>query len=422
MKFSDRILVFASNLSSQPHLVSIRNSFFQMMPLVLAGSFYVMLNNAVLNLPIFSGNEAITTFKNVGDSVFRGSLGALALLSAFLMAYHLAVHYKKDGLIYGTVSFGCYIGILPSIQKINGVDVWGILTFGDTSASALFVAILTALTSVEILRLLNDFKPLQIKMPDSVPPAIAKSFNVLIPVCITISIFGLISLFCNSIIGKPLNTIIQETLQKPMVNALQHPIGFFIVISFQNFLWALGIHGALVLGPIIDPIYLTALQQNIDLVQAGMEPINIFSKPFIEAFTQMGGGGNTIGLIIALFIFSKREDERAVGKLGILPGLFNINEPIIFGLPVVLNPIYGIPLVLVPAINAAVAYLATSWGLINKTIVITPWTTPPVLNAYFATGGDWRAALLSILLIILSVFIYTPFVILSSRVADKNIL
>ncbi|MGL4388508.1 MAG: PTS transporter subunit EIIC, partial [Brevinema sp.] len=200
MKFGDRLLEFCHKFSTQPHLLAIRNGFFQIMPLILVGSFFILLNNVVLNLPVFEGNTTITEFKNVGDAIFRGSLGILSLLSVFLTAYHLATYYKQDGLLYGTVAFGSLICVLPGIQNINGADAWGVLMFNDTSASGLFVAIIVAILAVEILKFFSNFKPLLITMPDSVPPAITKSFNVLIPTLFTFTIFGLIALFFKIVI------------------------------------------------------------------------------------------------------------------------------------------------------------------------------------------------------------------------------
>ncbi|MGL4394828.1 MAG: PTS sugar transporter subunit IIC [Brevinema sp.] len=419
MKFGDKLLMFFNKFSQQPHLLAIRNGFFQLMPLILAGSFYVLLNNVILNMPIFEGAEWVANVKNVGDAVFRGSLGVLSLLAAFLTAYHLATHYKQDGILYGVVAFGSLIAVLPGLQEINGAMAWGALVFGDTSASGLFVAILVGLLSVEVLRFFSNFKPLIISMPDSVPPAIAKSFNALIPIFFTLSVFGAIGVFFIAVIGKPLNLFIAEAIQKPIIAVVQNPWGIGVVLFLQNLLWTFGLHGAFVLGPITEPTYMAAIQANIDLVQQGQQAVNIVTKPFLDAFAFMGGGGNTIGLVIALTLFSKREDEKTVGKLGFFPSLFNINEPLIFGLPIVLNPIYGIPFIIVPIINTAIAYFATAIGLINKTIVMIPWTTPPVLSAYLATGGDIKAAILSALLVVLSVVLYVPFVLLANRAASK---
>ncbi|MGL4561475.1 MAG: PTS sugar transporter subunit IIC [Brevinema sp.] len=420
MKFEDRLLMFFNKFSQQPHLLAIRSGFFQMMPLILAGSFYVLLNNVILNIPIFEGAEWVANIKNVGDAVFRASLGILSLLAAFLTAYHLAVHYNKDGILYGVVALGSLVAVLPGLQEINGSLAWGVLVFADTSASGLFIAILIGLLSVEVLIFWTHFKPLIISMPDSVPPAIAKSFNALIPIFLTLSIFGIIGVFSITVIGKPLNLLIAEIIQKPIITAVQNPWGIGLVLFVQNFLWAFGLHGAFILGPITEPTYISAIQENIDLIQQGKEAINIVTKPFLDSFALMGGGGNTIGLVIALFLFSRREDEKTVGKLSLLPGLFNINEPLMFGLPVVLNPIYGIPLVLVPLTNLMIAYFATAIGLIDKTIVLIPWTTPPILSAYLSTGGDIKAAILSALLLVLSVVMYAPFVLLSNKVNKQS--
>ena len=148
--------------------------------------------------------------------------------------------------------------------------------------------------------------------------------------------------------------------------------------------------------------------------------MRIVTKPFLDAFANVGGSGGTFALIIALVIASKREDERLIGKLGLTPGLFNINEPIMFGLPIVLNPVYIVPIIIVPVVTTLIAYFATAAGLISKTIVLVPWTTPPILSAYLATGNDWRAAVLSVILIAISVVIFIPFVMISNNMAKNK--
>ena len=149
------------------------------------------------------------------------------------------------------------------------------------------------------------------------------------------------------------------------------------------------------------------------------EPTYIVTKPFLDAFANVGGAGATFSLILALLISSKREDEKLIAKLSFTPGLFNINEPLMFGLPVVLNPVYIIPIIIAPIITTMIAYFATAMGLINKTIVLIPWTTPPVLSAYLATGNDYRAAILSVVLIAISTLIFIPFVMISNKMLKK---
>src|SRR5699024_3327513 len=163
-----------------------------------------------------------------------------------------------------------------------------------------------------------------------------------------------------------------------------------------------------------------SIQENIDAFRAGTEIPNIVTKPFIDSFAMLGGGGFTLALMIAIFIASRRTDYREVTKFAFIPGLVNSNEPLMFGFPVILNPIFALPLIFVPIININIAYVATSLGLISKTVVLVPWTTPPVVSAFLSTSGDWRAALLAVLLIILSVIIYLPFVMAPNRMVNSD--
>lgn len=129
----------------------------------------------------------------------------------------------------------------------------------------------------------------------------------------------------------------------------------------------------------------------------------------------MGGGGMLFCLVIAILIASKREDYRSITKVGLIPSAFNVSEPLMFGLPVVFNPLLAVPLIVVPMITTTIAYVATSVGLIAKTSALIPWTTPPILSGYLATNGDWKASVLQVILLALGVVIYLPFVYLTNR-------
>ncbi|MDY0393685.1 PTS transporter subunit EIIC [Virgibacillus halophilus] len=265
---------------------------------------------------------------------------------------------------------------------------------------------------------LKKKRKLRIKLPDTVPPEVGKSFSALIPAFLTLTLFAALVFLTNIVFGFGLQELVTKAIQAPLDLVVQSRFGINIIMFFQNLLWSVGIHGTFVLGPIKDPSLLSAIQENINALQAGQEIPNIVTKPFIDSFAMLGGGGFTIGLIIAIFIASKRSDYREVTKFATVPGLFNINEPLMFGLPVILNPVLAIPLILVPIINLNIAYLATSLGLVSKTVAYIPWTTPPVLSAFLATAGDWRAALLAVLLIVISVIIYLPFVMATNRMAE----
>lgn len=189
-------------------------------------------------------------------------------------------------------------------------------------------------------------------------------------------------------------------------------------VFLSNFLWAFGLHGTFILGSIGEPVLLTSLQQNMDALKANAALPNIVTKPFLDAFAWCGGGGMILCLILAVLLASKREDYRTIAKVGLVPSLFNVSEPIMFGMPVVFNPILGIPLVITPLVTTTIAYFATAAGLVARTSVMTPWTTPAVISGYLATNGDWRASILQIILIAIGTLIYFPFVRFANRTKD----
>lgn len=239
----------------------------------------------------------------------------------------------------------------------------------------------------------------------------ARSFNSLIPMFLLLTIFSVIAFSLNHFFNLTIHELVNIAIQTPLQSALQGLGGVITLLFTQNLLWFFGIHGASIMMPITEPTLLVAIQENAAALTAGVELPHIVTKPFLDSFTFMGGGGQTLGLLIALWIAAKREDNRVITKLSTAPSIFNVNEPLIFGLPIIFNPILIIPFLLTPIISAIIAYTATAMGLIAKTSVLIPWTTPPILSAYLATSGDWKAAILALMLLFLSVLIYLPFVI-----------
>lgn len=282
-------------------------------------------------------------------------------------------------------------------------------------ATGMFVGIIVALGSVEVFRRVSANDSLKIKMPDTVPPSVARSFNVLIPMIVVLTVFGTCAWALNHFFDVTIHELVNLMIQTPLQSALQGLGGLIVLLLFQNGLWWVGIHGASITYPIVETTLLVAIQENVQAFAAGIELPHIVTKPFIDAFGFMGGGGQTIGLLVALWMAAKKSEHRAITKLSTPAAAFNINEPLIFGLPIMFNPILIIPFLLTPIVSVVIAYGATAMGLIAKTSVIIPWTTPPVLSSFLATGGDWRAAVLSVIIIAISVIIYLPFVIAMNR-------
>lgn len=182
----------------------------------------------------------------------------------------------------------------------------------------------------------------------------------------------------------------------------------------------MGIHGTRVVFGVMDSILLPAMDQNRLALEAGQQLPNIVTKQFHDIFINgIGGCGATLGLIIVMFIFAKSKQLKTISKLAIGPAIFNISEPIIFGIPIVLNPIMIIPFILGPMLAGAVTYSAMYFGLVSAPAgIAVPWTTPVVLSGILATNGDIMAGLLQILNIIIVALVYLPFV----KIYDKQLL
>jgi len=191
-----------------------------------------------------------------------------------------------------------------------------------------------------------------------------------------------------------------------------------LVAFLVQILWFFGLHGTNILLPIMNTVYLPAITDNIAALQAGLPIPHIVTPAFFDAFIWMGGAGTTLSLIAALFIAGKRKNNQNIAKLSTAPGLFNINEPMMFGMPIVLNPIYLIPFVLTPIVLTIVTYLAISSGIVPRTIAIMPWTTPPIIGGFLVTGSI-MGALLALVNLVIGVVLYIPFIILGEKHENK---
>ena len=413
-KFMDslagKMLPFAEALSKNKYLSAIRNSFITIMPIVIGCSLCTLLNCVFLGEGNyfdkwfgFQGLEIMSALGAIGSA----GMSIMTLLIVFLVAKNLARSYNLDT---DTVSVTAVVAFLTITTF--GVDE----TLGEViqtyylGAAGLFTGFIAAIATVEIMRKLMNVKALIIKMPESVPTGIARSFNSMIPTILTMLIFGIVRFITNAV-GLPLNDLIFNFLQQPLAAIVTSPVGIVLIYVFYMLLWGFGIHSAYIIGtPILEPIYLANLTTNIAFMtnQAG-DPA-VLTKPFVDSFMFMGGAGNMLALIIAIMLVSKRKDYKQISKLGFVPALFNISEPIMFGLPVVMNPILIIPMILVTIAGLGIGYLATILGFMPYTFVATPWTTPPLVGAFLATGGSFGALLSALVALVVSVLIYMPFV------------
>lgn len=416
MNFLEKYFVpLAGRIGSQRHLVAIRDGFVALMPILIAGSFAVLINN----LPVDAYQNMMTNIFGEGWKAFGGNIwwGAFAVISLFLVfsiAYSLSKSYGKDGLAAGMISLASFFILVPQVSP-NGN--WGDIHWSFTNSGAMFVAILVAMLATELFVKLSNNKRLVITMPEGVPPAVSRSFESLMPGLIVLAVFSLLSILIGKIPDGNLFVFINRVVAAPL-RSVADSLGSAVLIVFMNqILWFFGLHGSNIIGGIIEPVLLPLIEANMAAVNAGAEPTYIVTKVMLDTFVYMGGSGATIGLIIATLVGGKRAEHREVTKLGVAPGLFNINEPVMFGFPVVLNPFMFIPFILGPILMVIFTYFTMKIGFCPKTVAIVPWTFPPILGAITATAS-LRGGIVALINLLISIVIYFPFIIALEK--DKN--
>ncbi|WP_270508125.1 PTS sugar transporter subunit IIC [Lactobacillus gasseri] len=414
-KLAKKMVPWASKMAANRYLTAIRDAFITIMPIIIGCSFCILINSVFLGKDHyfdqwfhFQGLE----LANMLAAASSAGMSVMSLLIVYLVARNLAAYYKMDTTSNAVVAV---VNFLVLTQFDTTPKLGEVIRTYYLGAAGLFTGFIAAFVSVEIMRKLGSIKKLQIKMPESVPAAIAKSFNGMMPIILTMLIFGLVRL-CTNLAGKPLNDLIFNGLQQPLSALVTSPIGIVIIYILYMLLWGFGIHtGFIISAPILEPIFLVNLTQNAEKISNNAAAHNILTKPFTDSMMFMGGAGNMLALVIAIFIVSKRDDYRKIAKLGLIPSLFNISEPIMFGLPVVMNPILIIPMILTTLVGLGVGSLATITGFMGYTYVLVPWTTSPLLNAFLSTGGSWGALVTAAVVLVLSVLIYMPFVMVMNR-------
>ena len=424
----EKILVpIASKLNAQRHVCAVRDAFILSFPLTMAGSLMVLLNSVFLSADGFMFKilqfdklfPNIVKYQAVFAPVVKGSADIFSILIVFLIARNLAKSLKGDDLLTGLTAISVYFIIYPDYFNNEGVNY---ITTKYTGAQGLFVAILVGLLVGELMSRLSNSDKLEIKMPEQVPPAVARSFKVLIPIIITTIIFAVINYFVKMVAPGGLHELIYKVIQTPLTKMSQSIFSVIILALLSQSLWVMGIHGPNTIAAIRDTMFSEAANANLlyvaDKATAWGAPYPITYSGLASAFSEYGGSGCTLGLIIAMLIFCKTKETRSIAKLSLAPGLFNINEMIIFGLPIVLNPIYIIPFILAPIVNIMIGYTAIMVLKIMPPVVIgIPWTTPGPLMPFLGTGGNITALIVGFICLAVSVLIYAPFVIAANKAA-----
>lgn len=424
-KFMEKLNMFAGKMSANIYISAIKNAFIANMPLLITGSF-ATLGSSVLcsttsGLAQFSGFGFLEQFSTLFSTINYACINLLAFYICFLIGGTVGKAKGHNEMFSGMLALASYVIMIPTsvVTKVNDVDtvINNVISNTSSNAQGLFLSMIAGIVSIIIFDKLMNMDKLRIKMPDAVPPAVSSSFSSLIPTIGTLFIVSLFSFVFTKITGMSFAEAIVVALQTPLLAVMQNPLGILFIVFITQVFWFIGLHGANITAAVREPLMILALTTNLELYNAGQHPTMIVAKPFWSMFCTIGGSGCTLGLLIAIYMVSKREDYKAVAKLSTAPAIFTINEPLIFGLPLVLNPIMMIPFILAPLVSASIGYFATYIGFAGAACVDVPWTTPVFINSYLATGGSIGAVITQAICLVVCILIYLPFV----KMANKEI-
>lgn len=385
----------AGKIADQRHLRAIRDGILVALPFLIIGSFFLI----VAFPPIEALEKAVAPYRGNLLLPVGATFDIMTILVTFGIGYYLAQGYKLDPIAGGAISLVAFLVSTPF--KDGGIPT------AQTGAQGLFVGIIVALISVEIVRLFVK-NNIVIKMPQGVPPAVARGFSALLPSTGVILLAWLVRLGLTAAWGVDLHQIVVKLISAPL-SALGGTLGGAIVaVVAVQLLWSAGIHGAAIVGGIMSPIWIALSVANQQAIAANQPLPNIITTQFFELFIYIGGSGSTLALAFLMLFWAKSKQLKSIGKVAIAPGIFNINEPITFGMPIVMNPILIVPFILTPVVLAIVTYFAMSTGLVARPYAMAPWTSPTIISGWISTGSI-SASVLQLINFLIGGAIYYPF-------------
>ncbi|MED9947049.1 PTS sugar transporter subunit IIC [Peptacetobacter hiranonis] len=423
MKKLEKVLMpLAEAIGRNKYLMSIRDGFLLSTPLLIGGSIFLL----IANFPIPAWIEFLegtvvnqATGQTLAGYISKPADATFTIMAVFAVmgiAYSFAEKLGTNKLFGAATALVSWFLIMP--YTVTGeVDVNGVaqavsltgVPLGWLGAKGIFVGIFCAFISVHIYTFVEK-RGWTIKMPAGVPPTVEESFAALIPAAVVMIIFFAVNLIFGYM-GTDVFQIIFEFLQTPLLNLGDTLGAMVIAYIFLHIFWFFGVNGGSVVGAVFNPILQTLSAGNV----AGEH--HIICQQFQDLFATFGGAGSTLSLVIAMLLFCKSKRIKNLGKMSLVPGIFGINEPILFGLPIVLNPAMLVPFILVPTINIVISYFAMAMNFVPICSGVNiPWTTPLVISGFLAT--NWVGALLQAALLVLGVFIYMPFI----KILDKQYL
>ncbi len=391
-------------LASSVYLQAVRDAFIIFtLPLILAGSIFLI----VANPPVPALESLIKPYQSDILVPFELSFGLMALFLAFGVAYSLAQYRRTEPVQPGVLAMVLFLVASMPVRDLASLSLGEVLPY--LGAQGLLVAILIGIMTTEVMRWFRQSR-FTIRLPKTVPPNVTRAFEALVPTLLLLTVVWGLEWFVSShtFVG-PDHQVHQMTLPILFMNVFQPLVvvqdsypAALLEIVLMMLLWSVGIHGMNVVTAIALPFWLSTLAGNVNGGHG------IVTVPFFHIFAHLGGSGATWPLVIYM-LRSRSAQLRVVGKVALGPAIFNINEPVTFGVPMALNPLMMIPFVLVPVTIVTINYIAFAVGLVHVPVIFQPFTVPVGISGFVATGGDIKGSLLQFFDLAVSALIYYPF-------------
>ena len=412
-----KLMPMAELVSKNKYLLTMRDSFAMLMPILIIGSMFTLVGN----LPIPAWVDFLKSTTIQGKSLFSllaipsaCTVSLMAIFLSFEIGYNFADQLGlEDRVSAGMVSLVSWFILMPQVteflpQGASQPFLVESIPLAWTGARGVFVAIIVGFLSVSIFGFAIK-KNWVIRMPEGVPTSVSLAFSALVPMALTFAAVWAISvLFALTPWGDAF-TCIYSMLQTPLTMLGGTVWALAIAYIIQGIFWFFGINGSNITSPIFTPILTALTLENQAAFAAGTALPNIINREFDAFFALFGGGGSTLSLLIVIFLFCNSRRAKDIAKISIVPGIFGINEPVMYGLPIVLNPIMAIPLIFTPVVNVLIAWFTMSAGLVPLCNgIMLPGSTPPLISGFLLCG--WQGALLQLVLILIDMAIYLPFI------------
>lgn len=420
-KLQEILFPIATKLNAEPHLSALKNGMTITIPLTIIGGFAMLLAVPPVSAglqPTNIFNEFLLAWQSWAASnnailmaPYNLTIGAISVYVVFAVAYALAKEYKMDGMSNALIAL--FLFWLTSAAPITDEKLGLVTQMNNLGAVGMFYAIIVAFFTVEVMRFFMK-KNIKIKMPDSVPPNVTAPFEALIPAAVLTIFMIVANAICVSTSGGNLCALI-FTILKPLMYASSSLPAVMLLSILLSLFWFFGIHGNNMIGGVLTPITTANIALNAQFYITGEGAPAPLSGAFLTIF---GNWMSYPAMMVCFFLVARSATLKSIRKVALVPDIFNINEPLTFGVPIVMNVTVALPIMIVNVITCTIAYLVMSSGLVNSIHIVLPFTVPGVFNLFLSTGGDVRTFVLWAALFAMDIVLLMPFI----KIYDKQLL